>query len=139
VRLAAKALKPQGRLIVVTPNPLNLQMQLRDFWIDLQHVRFYSAEIVRWILHEAGLRDIEIGTNPSYRSGPPMAHQLLGELPRNLVARSIDRRIVNRLYQAMRRSPTQRRVLDLERRVNALIEWMQSLYPPAEYYVTGVR
>jgi hypothetical protein len=68
-----------------------------------------------------------------------MAHQPLVELPRNLVARSFDRRIVNRLYQAMRRSPTQRRVLDLERRVNALIQWMQGLYPPAEYYVTGVR
>jgi len=31
------------------------------------------------------------------------------------------------------------RLSDLERRVNQMTEWMGSLYPPAEYYVTGVR
>lgn len=140
VRLAAKALKPKGRLILVTPNPRNLQMQLRDFWIDLQHVRFYSADIIRWIVHEAGLREIEIGTNPSYRSGPPLAQQPLPELPLTPPpVRNLDRRIVNRLYRAMRRSPTQRRLVELERRTNALVQWMQGLYPPAEYFVTGVR
>jgi len=140
VREAAKALKPEGRLILVTPNPQNLQMQLRDFWIDLQHVRFYSVDIVRWIVHEAGLREIEIGENPSYRSGPALAHQRLPELPISPPpVRTLDRRIVNRLYRAMRRSPTQRRLVDLEQRTNALVQWMQGLYPPAEYYVTGVR
>ena len=140
VREAAKALKPEGRLILVTPNPQNLQMQLRDFWIDLQHVRFYSVDIVRWIVHEAGLREIEIGENPSYRSGPALAHQRLPELPISPPpVRTLDRRIVNRLYRAMRRSPTQRRLVDLEQRTNALVQRMQGLYPPAEYYVTGVR
>jgi SAM-dependent methyltransferase len=140
VRAAANALKPQGRLILVTPNPQNLQMQLRDFWIDLQHVRFYSADIVRWIVHEAGLREIEIGTNPSYRAGPAEAHQRVPELPVSPPpVPTLERRIVNRLYRAMRRSPTQRRLVELERRTNALFQWMQGLYPPAEYYVTGVR
>jgi O-antigen chain-terminating methyltransferase len=140
VRVAAKALKPEGRLILVTPNPQNLQMQLRDFWIDLQHIRFYSVDIVRWIVHEAGLREIEIGYNPSYRSGPALAHQRLPELPiAPPPVRSLDRRIVNKLYRAMRRNPTQRRLVELERRTNALFQWMQGLYPPAEYYVTGMR
>src|SRR2546428_2524715 len=66
---AARALRPGGRLLLVTPNPHNLQMHLRDFWIDLQHVRFYSPDGVRWLLHEAGLRDIEVGENPRYRAG----------------------------------------------------------------------
>jgi SAM-dependent methyltransferase len=140
VRAAAKALKPNGRLILVTPNPQNLQMQLRDFWIDLQHIRFYSPEIVRWIAHEAGLREIEIGQNPSYRSGPALAHERLAELPiAPALTRNLDRRIVNKLYTAMRRSPTQRRLDSLERRTNALVRWMQGLYPPAEYFVTGMR
>src|SRR5207248_9536819 len=140
VRVAVKALKPEGRLILVTPNPQNLQMQLRDFWNVLQHVRFYSVDIVRWMVHEAGLREIEIGENPSYRSGPALAHQRLPELPISPPpVRTLDRRIVNRLYRAMRRSPTQRRLVDLEQRTNALVQWMQGLYPPAEYYVTGVR
>src|SRR6202022_3293419 len=138
VRRAAKALRPQGRLILVTPNPGNLQMQLRDFWIDLQHVRFYSVEIVRWIVHEAGLREIEIGTNPSYRSGPPLAQQPLPELPLTPPpVRNLDRRIVNRLYRAMRRSPTQRRLVELERRSNALVQWMQGLYPPGANFGTA--
>ena len=140
VRAAAKALKASGRLILVTPNPNNLQMQLRDFWIDLQHVRFYSPEIMRWIVHEAGLREIEIGQNPSYRSGPAFAHERLAELPITPPpTRKLDRRIVNKLYTAMRRSPTQRRLADLEQRTNALVHWMKDLYPPAEYFVTGVR
>ena len=140
VRGAARALKANGRLILVTPNPQNLQMQLRDFWIDLQHVRFYSPEIVRWIVHDAGLRDIEIGVNPSYQSGPAFPHERLIELPITPPpTRKLDRRIVNRLYTAMRQSPTQRRIADLERRMNALVRWMKDLYPPAEYYVTGVR
>jgi SAM-dependent methyltransferase len=140
VQAAARALKPNGRLILVTPNPQNLQMQLRDFWIDLQHVRFYSAEIVRWIVHDAGLKDIEIGLNPSYSTGPELAHSRLPELPITPPpARELNRRIVNRLYTAMRRSPTQRRIANLERRMNALVRWMKELYPPAEYFVTGVR
>jgi O-antigen chain-terminating methyltransferase len=140
VQRAAQALKPQGRLILVTPNPQNLQMQLRDFWIDLQHVRFYSPEIVRWIAHQAGLREIEIGQNPSYRSGPAPVHDELLDLPLDRQpARTLERRVVNRLYQAFRHSPIQRRVRDLERRTNALVRWMQGLYPPAEYFVTGVR
>jgi len=140
VRVAVKALKPEGRLILVTPNPQNLQMQLRDFWIDLQHVRFYSVEIIRWLVHEAGLREIEIGVNASYRSGPALAHQVLAELPITPPpVRNLDRRIVNRLYRAMRPSPTQPRLVDLEHRFNAISQWLQGLYPPAEYYVTGVR
>jgi SAM-dependent methyltransferase len=140
VRAAAKALKDRGRLILVTPNPQNLQMQLRDFWIDLQHVRFYSPEIVRWILHEAGLKEIEIGQNPTYRSGPAFAHERFAELPITPPpTQKLDRRIVNKLYRAMRRSPTQRRLANLERRTNALVRWMRDLYPPAEYFVTGVR
>jgi len=66
VQASARALKPGGRLILITPNPGNLQKLLK----------------------------------------------------------------VN---------PLRRRLRDAEDRLNVLTGWMQSLYPPAEYFVIGVR
>jgi len=73
VRAARDALCPEGRLLLVTPNPHSISMQLQEFWIDLQHVRFYAPEAVRWIMHDASLRDIETGENPLYRNAPDIA------------------------------------------------------------------
>jgi SAM-dependent methyltransferase len=141
VRAAVAALRPGGRLILVTPNPNNLQMQLRDFWIDLQHVRFYSQEIIRWIVHDAGLRDIEVGENATYRAGPGLASQPLPNLPAPVDAGSLGLKPrIKRVYAKMFRiSPLRRRLNDLEQRVNALTAWMKALYPPGEYFVTAVR
>jgi SAM-dependent methyltransferase len=141
VAAAAGALKPAGRLILVTPNPHNLQMQLHDFWIDLQHTRFYSPDIVRWIVHRAGLREIEIGENPSYRSGPTLVNG-----PSRSASDRVDHaagrlraRIQRKVARLMSRTPTRRRIVELERKANALMDWMRGLYPPAEYFATGIR
>jgi O-antigen chain-terminating methyltransferase len=148
---AARALRPDGRLLLVTPNPNNLQMHLRDFWVDLQHVRFYSPDGVRWLLHEAGLRDIEVGLNPRYQAGPKLADQhrprpMPADVPAHgrrlsfLKGKSRERvKQLMRFGQRLRRVSPFIRFKELERRLDHLTWWMESLYPPAEYFVTGLR
>jgi O-antigen chain-terminating methyltransferase len=126
-RLAVRSLRPGGRLILVTPNPHNLSMQLHDFWTDLQHVRFYTPQIVRWVVHEAGLKDIEVGENARYRSDPHADGYLDVIAPPKRPARL--------------RSRLRKRVSEwlMPVWVFQLREVVRSLYPPAEFYVTGVR
>lgn len=137
VKAAGAALRDGGRLIVVSPNPRNLLMQLHDFWIDLQHVRFYSPHIIHWLFHLAGLRDVEIGHNDRYRLGPEWAVDGQPDLPSaGPKPRRVGRERLAGL--AVPRSVIER-ISDLERRVNLLSHWVSSLYCPGEYYVTGIR
>jgi O-antigen chain-terminating methyltransferase len=130
------AVKPGGRVIVVTPNPRNLLMQLNDFWIDLQHVRFYSPDIMRWVLNLGGLEEIEIGVNPRYRLGPEMFHD---GGPEHLPRRRQRSTGLGRLQEAGTPSSLLERLAAVEERLNQLSGWASSLYPPGEYFATGVR
>ncbi len=136
VKTAACALRQGGRLILVTPNPNNLQMQLHDFWIDLQHERLYSPEIVHWLMHLAGLQELVVGLNFFYRTGPVLAHRSIDALPGSAPpAHRFGRERLSRLM-----APSLwKRLGMLEDRVNDLTAWMQCLYPPGEYFATGVR
>lgn len=137
---AAGALKPAGRLLVVTPNPHNLQMQLNDFWIDLQHVRFYSPDILRWVFHEAGLRDVTVGENQRYRSGPSLANGARPSPPGpEAAARGRARRLKSRAMRILGRGAMRRRIDALEADLSLLQDWMRGLYPAAEFFVTGLR
>jgi SAM-dependent methyltransferase len=130
------ALRPGGRAIVVTPNPRNLLMQLNDFWIDLQHVRFYSPDIMRWILHLAELDEIETGVNPRYRLGPEM----LQDGGPETLPRSTQRPTgLGRLQEATTAGSLIERLAAVEERLNQLTSWAVSLYPPGEYFATGVK
>jgi SAM-dependent methyltransferase len=126
-RLAVRALRPGGRLILVTPNPHNLSMQLHEFWTDLQHVRFYTPEIVRWVVHEAGLQSIEVGENARYRSDPRAESYLDVVTPP-----SRPTRLRSRLRKRVSEWLTPVWVFQMR-------DVLRSLYPPAEFYVTGVR
>ncbi len=126
-QMAVRALHPGGRLILVTPNPHNLSMQLYEFWTDLQHVRFYTPEIVRWVVHDAGLRDIELGENARYRSDPRGTSYLdIFTTP------SKPARLRSRLRQRVSEWLVPGWVFQMR-------DVIRSLYPPAEFYVTGVR
>jgi SAM-dependent methyltransferase len=126
-RLAVRALRPGGRLILVTPNPHNLSMQLHEFWTDLQHVRFYTPEIVRWVVHEAGLKEIEVGENARYRSDPRA-----DSFREALAATTSPTRLRSRVRKRVSEWFTPVWVFQMR-------DIVRSLYPPAEFYVTGVR
>lgn len=64
VKLAYSALRPGGILLLATPNPKSLIVHLYEFWRDATHVRFYSEELLEFLLHTSGFLDIESGTNP---------------------------------------------------------------------------
>ncbi|MFZ0218111.1 MAG: class I SAM-dependent methyltransferase [Candidatus Dormiibacterota bacterium] len=135
INAASTSLRPNGRLILVTPNPQNLQMQLHDFWIDLQHVRFYNPHIVHWLFHSAGLTACELGENALYRLGPDWAVD--GSAP--LAGAPAEHAAgLRRAFGAQVPESVWQRLEELEQRVDLLTAWAASLYPPGEYFVTGI-
>jgi O-antigen chain-terminating methyltransferase len=59
VRLAWRALKPGGVLVLETPNPLSLVVAARNFWIDPTHRRPVHPETLRLIYEIAGFDPVE--------------------------------------------------------------------------------
>lgn len=152
VEAAGRALRSRGRLLLAIPSSANLQMQLSEFWIDLQHVRFYRPEIMRWLLHGAGLVEIEVGENARYVSGPPEIRSLpalargdASPVTRSALKRAADatrkalgRRLLPHLSEE-RLADAESRLARLEGRADLITAWMTSLYPAGEYFITGVR
>ncbi len=58
VRLAWRALKPGGVLILETPSPLSLVMSARDFWIDPTHRRPVHPASLEVAFREAGFEPV---------------------------------------------------------------------------------
>lgn len=63
-----RALKPQGRLIVITPNPENLQVLTCTFWLDLTHKRPYPLILLKALLEESGFKIIDSGEDSDTRN-----------------------------------------------------------------------
>jgi SAM-dependent methyltransferase len=59
VRLAWRALRPRGLLILETPNPLSLVVAARNFWLDPTHRRPVHPESLRLSYELAGFDPIE--------------------------------------------------------------------------------
>ncbi|HEX3557003.1 MAG TPA: class I SAM-dependent methyltransferase [Thermoanaerobaculia bacterium] len=59
VRLAWRALRPGGVLILETPNPLSLVVAARNFWLDPTHVRPVHPEILKLMYELAGFAPVE--------------------------------------------------------------------------------
>lgn len=55
--LCQLTLKPHGMLIIITPNPQNLQVIANTFWLDLTHKRPYPLQLLEYLLTE---REFEI-------------------------------------------------------------------------------
>lgn len=64
------ALKPGGRLVLVTPNPRNHQMLTETFWLDPTHVRFYPRLFLKQTLEALGFTIIAAGDDPDTRIRP---------------------------------------------------------------------
>jgi len=59
VRLAYRALKPGGVLILETPSPLSLLVAARNFWLDPTHVRPVHPESLKLMYELAGFDPVE--------------------------------------------------------------------------------
>jgi SAM-dependent methyltransferase len=140
IAAAARSLRVGGILMLVSPSPRNLQMHLGEFWMDLTHVRLYSPEGVRFVMHNAGLRDIEISENEVNRLGPDLGLLADGEeLPRRRKPHRWLGRLRERWTRLLLPRSVTLRLQDLEARINWIDRWVTSLYPPGEYVVTGIR
>jgi len=59
VRLAWRALKPGGVLILETPNPLSMVVAARNFWLDPTHLRPVHPESLKLMYELAGFDPVE--------------------------------------------------------------------------------
>ena len=59
VRLAYRALKPGGVLILETPNPLSMVVAARNFWLDPTHLRPVHPESLKLMYELAGFDPVE--------------------------------------------------------------------------------
>ncbi len=80
LKLARQALTPDGRLLLVTPNPLDLRVISEYFWLDTTHVRPYPLRLLESMLQNAGFTSV---AGSSFRSTRPGKR----ELPRYLLLR----------------------------------------------------
>jgi 2-polyprenyl-3-methyl-5-hydroxy-6-metoxy-1,4-benzoquinol methylase len=59
VRLAWRALEPNGTLILETPNPLSLVVAARNFWLDPTHRRPVHPATLMLLFEQAGFDPVE--------------------------------------------------------------------------------
>jgi SAM-dependent methyltransferase len=59
VRLAWRALRPGGVLILETPNPLSLVVAARNFWLDPTHLRPVHPETLTVLFRRAGFDPVQ--------------------------------------------------------------------------------
>ena len=63
LNLARRALRPSGRLVIVTPNVADLWTMTEVFWLDTTHVRPYPILLLKNLCGEAGLRPLISGSH----------------------------------------------------------------------------
>jgi len=72
IELSYSRLRAGGRLILETQNPECLAIYSQSFYLDPTHVRPIPAQQLRFLLEEAGFRDIQIHyLSPVERAGLP--------------------------------------------------------------------
>lgn len=78
----SRVLVPNGRLIVITPNPVSLYVISETFWLDPTHVRPYPAPLLERMMLRAGFKLLSSG-----HDDPPGFPRRT--LPRRLLLRAL--------------------------------------------------
>jgi O-antigen chain-terminating methyltransferase len=64
LRRCARALRPSGTLVIVTPNGRDITVMGEVFWLDPTHVRPFPAPLISAMLEAEGFVSIEMRTPP---------------------------------------------------------------------------
>jgi O-antigen chain-terminating methyltransferase len=64
IQLAHRALKPGGRLLLVTPNPRALITHLELYHLHFAHIALYHPKLLAFFMEYAGFARTEMGENP---------------------------------------------------------------------------
>ncbi len=75
VRLVARKVRPEGRVVVETVNPQSLYVYAHAFYLDPTHVRPVHPAFLAFLFQEAGFREVTI----DWRSPPPDDEVLAGD------------------------------------------------------------
>jgi len=59
--LCYDALKPNGKLVIITPNPKDLRVITEVFWLDLTHIRPYPLPLLESLVKQAGFQVVAKG------------------------------------------------------------------------------
>lgn len=65
IHQAQRVLRPQGRLVLATPNVRGLYAHLELFYMHFDHKRFYHPNLLCFFMKQAGFREWEWGENPA--------------------------------------------------------------------------
>jgi len=64
IALGFVSLRPGGRMVIITPNPENISVMTKAFWLDPTHIRPYPLALLCEMLKEAGFNIISSGGAP---------------------------------------------------------------------------
>lgn len=68
-----KILKPNGIMVITTPNVGSLPMQLDFFHRDFSHIKFYHPDIIKFFAQYSNFSVIDSGTNEKFWFRSPIA------------------------------------------------------------------
>ncbi|RPI04743.1 MAG: class I SAM-dependent methyltransferase [Ignavibacteriae bacterium] len=69
--LVFKRLKPNGRVIVITPNFRDIEVATSNFWLDITHIRPYPLPLLKQLFDYSGFSVISLGHDPDTGGGRP--------------------------------------------------------------------
>ena len=68
IQLSYRALRPQGRLLLATPNPRALVSHLELYPLHFGHVSMYHPDLLAFFMTYSGFGDIRVGENPDTKT-----------------------------------------------------------------------
>jgi len=77
LELANKRLKPNGRVIVVTPNFKDIEVATSTFWLDITHIRPYPLPLLKQLFEYSGFSVVSMGHDPDTGGGRPQYRRVL--------------------------------------------------------------